>query len=300
MRATPTLFRALGGFVAITLSTAALGASAPGTATAVPRQVWAVSDLVRCKPGSYNHPGARDVVATIDAPIALPGDLVAPSGTTEQFATCFDPLWGGLKARMHPTPGNHEYNTYRAEPYYAYFDVAPYYAWWAGSWQMFSVTSMCGHHGGCGVGSPMYRWLETRLQAQTGVCQAVYWHHPRWSQGMGGNIEKMAPLYELIDRYDVELLLAGNENGVYERYAALDGLGRPNPRGVTEFVVSTGGVTDGAGRVTANVPSPVVRHDGTRGALLLTLAASTWSAEYVAEAGSNLTDSASGTCFRPA
>ena len=199
---------------------------------------------------------------------------------------------------MKPALGNHEYNTPGAAGYDEYFDsIAPYYAWSLNGWRMYAINSMCGYHGGCGVGSPMYRWLENDLKRRVGTCQVAYWHHPRWSQGQGGNIEKMAPLYALLDRYDVELLFVGHENGVYERYPALDANGARDHHGVTEVVVSTGGTMDGAGVVTANAPSPAVRHDGVQGALLLSLKPASWSAQFKPGAGTDFTDSFSGTCF---
>jgi len=300
MRRTPRWRHALSALAVLTMSTTVATLVGPQVAQAAPTPIWVVADLVRCRTGVSNSPGARDVVAAIDARIVMPGDLVSPDGATAEFTGCFDPLWGRFKERTRPTPGNHEYKTDRGAAYYDYFGgIAPYYAWTARGWRMYSLNSMCGYHGGCGVGSPMYRWLEADLRAHDRPCEAAYWHHPRWSQGAQGNIERMAPLYALLDRYDVELLFVGNENGVYQRYPALGRRGRPTARGVTEFVVSTGGVTDGAGVVTPNLPAPVVREDGTLGALLLSLAPASWQADFVAEAGSSFTDHAAGRCFEP-
>jgi hypothetical protein len=47
------------------------------------------------------------------------GDLVYNRGTPAEFATCFEPLWGRLAARMLPAPGNHEY---RSQSAFGYFD----------------------------------------------------------------------------------------------------------------------------------------------------------------------------------
>ncbi|MBA3288963.1 MAG: metallophosphoesterase [Acidimicrobiia bacterium] len=264
---------------------------------AVTVQVWALGDAARCLNGESAATAARDVVAAGNAPVMMLGDLVAPTGSVSEFANCFDPVWGALKPRMKPTPGNHEYNTTNAAGYYGYFDpIAPYYSWSINGWQMYSINSMCEQHGGCGPGSPQYVWLEGRLRADTNICQAAYWHHPRWSQGQFGNIAKMAPLYELLDRYDVELLFAGNDNGDYMRYPPINASGTVDPDGVTEFIAGTGGVI-GSYYYTGNAPAPLVRRHGTLGAVLTDLTPTSWSTRFVAEAGSTFTDSASGTCF---
>ena len=49
------------------------------------------------------------------------GDNVYTNGTATEFATCYEPTWGRHKARTRPAPGNHDYNTSGAAPYYAYF-----------------------------------------------------------------------------------------------------------------------------------------------------------------------------------
>lgn len=291
--------RLIGITVALaTLSAGLAVARPPLTATAATVHVWAFGDHSRCPNGQGANPAARDVVAVDNAPLLMLGDQATPSGSIDEYNNCFDPVWGALKPRMKPVPGNHEYNTPGAAGYFEYFDPIPkYYAWEINGWRMYALNSMCGYAGGCSATGLQYRWLEAELRTHPGVCQAAYWHHPRWSQGGHGNIDKMAPVYDLLVRYGVELLLVAHENGVYERYRALDANGVADPRGVTEFVVSTGGVDDGAGEVVPNPPSPVAREDGTMGALRLDLTPSSWSARFVPEAGESYSDSASGTCF---
>ena len=52
------------------------------------------------------------------------GDLVYQDGTRWQFRTCYHASWGRLLSRTRPTPGNHEYRTNEAGPYYEYFGDA--------------------------------------------------------------------------------------------------------------------------------------------------------------------------------
>lgn len=296
--------KAMGTFAAVGLAIAtavpamaALGGSSPA-ADAEPLQVWAVGDHARCPGGQPARTQTRDVIASVDVPILMLGDQVSPSGSAAEYRDCFDPVWGGLTSRMRAVPGNHDYNTRGAAGYFDYFSPIPeYYAWDHGGWRMLALNSMCGYVGGCEAGAPQWQFVKQQLESHAGECQIAYWHHPRWSQASHGNIDKMAPIYELLDDYDVELLLVGHENGVYQRYPALDADGQRDADGVTEFVVSTGGVEQGDGVVVPNPPSPLVREDETYGALLLTLGASSWQAEFRAEDGATFTDNASGACF---
>ena len=69
-----------------------------------------------------------DSVANVPTTTFTLGDNVYSSGTEEQFARCFTPSWGnpklGIMKTMHPTPGNHDYETPKAAPYYQYFGKA--------------------------------------------------------------------------------------------------------------------------------------------------------------------------------
>ena len=60
---------------------------------------------------------------TIDGIVFTTGDNAYPDGTRDDFANCYDPSWGRHKTRTRPTPGNHEYRTANAAPYFDYFGV---------------------------------------------------------------------------------------------------------------------------------------------------------------------------------
>jgi len=66
--------------------------------------------------------GSRPAIETglmldsLDGTILVVGDLAYRHGTAEDFANCFDPVWGRHKARMRPSPGNHEYESSGAQP----------------------------------------------------------------------------------------------------------------------------------------------------------------------------------------
>ena len=101
--------------------------------------------------------------------VAILGDLAYESGTEQQFAECFGPSWGGLKDRTRPVPGNHDYRTAGAAPYFGYFnDLAGdptrgYYSYDLGSWHIVALNSNCDAVGGCGAGSPQLAWLAEDL-----------------------------------------------------------------------------------------------------------------------------------------
>ncbi len=49
------------------------------------------------------------------------GDLGYPIGSAQSFNKCYQRTWGPLKDRTFPVPGNHEYKTKNAVPYFAYW-----------------------------------------------------------------------------------------------------------------------------------------------------------------------------------
>ena len=66
-------------------------------------------------------------------------------------------------------------------------------------------------------------------------------HHPRYSSGKHGSTEFMADLWRIAYDQHVDLALAGHDH-TYERFEAMDADGNPSPgRGLTSFVVGTGG-----------------------------------------------------------
>jgi 3',5'-cyclic AMP phosphodiesterase CpdA len=228
--------------------------------------VWAAGDIAKCDNGAPASRAAADIVASDSRPFLALGDLAYPNGSAADFANCYNPVWGPMRSRTRPTPGNHEYRTAGAAGYLSYFGLtSTWYSWELNGWQILSLDSNCSSNGGCGPGSPQYTWLETQLRSSSRSCQLAYWHHPRWTQGAHGNEYTVGPLYQLLVSYGVELLLAGHDH-IYERYAALDANKAPSPNGVVEIVVGTGGAERESGSTT-NSPTPLVRNDTTFGAL---------------------------------
>jgi hypothetical protein len=78
------------------------------------------------------------------------GDLVYENGTSAEFVNCYDKVWGGLRERTRPAPGNHHYGIYlpvrrrNAAPYFGYFgsNAGPlgkgFYSFDLGAWHIVS------------------------------------------------------------------------------------------------------------------------------------------------------------------
>lgn len=59
----------------------------------------------------------------ISGTVFAAGDLAYPDGSKENFE-CFDKTWGRAKSRTRPAPGNHEFRSSGASPYFDYFGAA--------------------------------------------------------------------------------------------------------------------------------------------------------------------------------
>ena len=226
------------------------------------------------------------------------GDLAYPSGTEEQFRECYDPTWGRQRHRTRPAPGNHEYESAGAAPYFAYFgsNAGPaalgYYGYRKDSWQVYSLNS---NMAGPGRGSQV-SWLSGQLEGQTSTCQAAYFHHPRFSSGSHG----LAPPPDVVRDFWNELYAAGADviisahEHFYERSAPQTPDGRADPQyGIRQFIVGTGG---------APLAQPVRRVANsevtfsTFGILRLTLDLQSYRWEFFSAEGGGVLDSGTGFC----
>jgi len=175
------------------------------------------------------------------------GDNAYPSGTAQQFRDCYGPTWGRFKSRTRPTPGNHEFHSGGATPYFDYFganagDPAKgYYSYDLGAWHIVALNSECAEAGGCQAGSPQEIWLRQDLAAHPAACALAYWHKPLFSSGAKhGNDPEMKPFWQDLYAARATVVLNGHDHD-YERFAPQDPEGKPDPAlGIREFVVGTG------------------------------------------------------------
>jgi hypothetical protein len=215
---------------------------------APPVTVYAAGDIAHCAHPDPAWSGAAATAALVAAGLAADphaavlalGDLAYRRATAADFANCYGPTWGKFKDRTWPAPGNHEYASAGAAPYFAYFGAAAgrgYYSFQLGSWRLFSLNSNLGpaEH------AVQLAWLGEELARHPARCTLAYWHHPLYSSGMKGNDARMKDAWQLLYQAGAELVLTGHDH-VYERFAAQDADGRrDDARGIRQFVVGTGG-----------------------------------------------------------
>ena len=250
-------------------------------------------DIARCPPTGATITAA--LLARIDGTVFAAGDNAYDSGSAAEYAQCYAPTWGYERARTRPTPGNHEYQSPGAAPYFAYFgdNAGPvgrgYYSYDLGAWHVLSLNSNVA----ADASSPQLAWLRADLAAHPTSCALAYWHHPVFSSGTHGNNPQMAEVWRVLDSAGVDVVIVGHDHD-YERFAPQNYLGIADTAGIREFVVGTGGA---ALRPFATVAAnSEVRNSDALGVLKLTLHATSYDWEFVAQPGATFRDSGSATC----
>ena len=178
------------------------------------------------------------------------GDNAYFNATAADFRNCYDPRWGRHKSRTYPSPGNHEYGSPGALPYFDYFGDragprgAGFYSYTLGNWHIISLNSEVG----VSQGQEQYIWLRGDLEANRAAeqatrtrCTLAYWHHPLFTSGpSGGTSGRMRDIWNLLYEFGVDVAITGHDH-LYERHAPQDGQGRRDAFGIQEFIVGTGG-----------------------------------------------------------
>ena len=251
----------------------------------------AVGDIAGC-PSGYKDEAVSNLVSGISGTIALLGDLVYDDGTTKEFQNCYAPSWGRHLSRSRPAPGNHEYHTSNASPYYNYFGsrAGPagkgYYTFTLGSWRIYSLNSERNL-------SAQASWLKSQLAAHPSKCVLAFWHKPLFTSGKNSPETAMRPLFTVLYNAGAEIVLNAHNHG-YDRFAPQDPSGKAASRGIRQFVVGTGGSKlYGFGSPRRNSQ---VRYAGGHGVLKLDLGGESYSWRYVSVPGKSFTDSGSGSC----
>jgi hypothetical protein len=224
------------------------------------------------------------------------GDNSNESGTAAQYANCYAKTWGAFRARTRPAPGNHDYMTSKAAPYYAYFGSLAgtagkgYYSYnLPNNWRVIVLNAMCSQVGGCQAGSAQEKWLKATLAASAGKHIIAMWHIPSFSSG-GAHGNNPAYLAWWTDLYaaHADLILDGHDHD-YERFALQSPAGVATSAGIREFIVGTGGAGQRPwGTIRANSQ---VRSTGVFGVLQLTLGLHSYSWKFIPVAGKTFTDS---------
>jgi hypothetical protein len=230
-------------------------------------------DIARCAELAYAQmTGAmiEDILRKFpDAQAFTLGDNAYENGTAQQFQSCYGRAWGSFNARTAPSPGNHEYHTPDAAPYFEYFDYyrahpearRGYYSFELKGWHIVSLNSNVE----MGAGSPQVTWLEADLARNPKKCVLAYWHHPRFSSGVHGHQSddlgrRTDQLWAALARHGADVVLNGHDHH-YERFAPIDG--------IRELVVGTGGAH--LYPVVRPQPHSEVRDNGHHGVIVFTL-----------------------------
>ena len=267
----------------------------------------AAGDITKCLGGTpAPNSGAQitsDMLLNAAGNIFTLGDNSNDAGSASDYANCFDPTWGRLKARLNPSLGNHDVITDpQGGPYFNYFGAASHpdsfghYSLDLGSWHIIVLNAECGVGGqGCEPGSTQEQWLRADLAAHTQQCTLAIWHQPLFTSGTQAPTTGMRAFWQALYDYHAEIVLDGHNHN-YERFAPQDPAGNPDPtNGMREFVVGTGGASLDPSNLPL-APNEEVRSAKAYGYLQLTLKPGSYDWKFVAQPGSTFSDSGSGVC----
>jgi calcineurin-like phosphoesterase family protein len=256
-------------------------------------------DIAQC----FRRPASGSIAAKtaalieqIPGTVFAAGDLAYQDGEEEEFKDCYDPTWGRFKARTLAVPGNVEYQSMYAAPYYAYWGRAAgepgkgYYSVQLGSWRVIALNSNID----ADAGSEQGRWLFEELKAHPARCTLAFWHRPLFSSGVEGNHPKMRDVFQALHEAGAAVVINGHDH-VYERFAPQDAQGQADPvRGIRVFIVGTGGATSmGFSQIRTNSE---VRQKDVFGVLKLTLSTDRYRWEFLPIEGQTFRDSGEGKC----
>lgn len=173
------------------------------------------------------------------------GDLAYPVGSREDFKKRFAPTWGRFLSRMQAVPGNHEYMTAGAQPYFAAMRgvAGPvgkgYYSLDYHGWHLIALNS----HIPMSRKSPQTTWLKADLAQTAARCRLAFLHLPRFSSGEGGDNDSTDALWRTLAAGAVSVVIAAHDH-LYERFAPLNADGSlDESEGMRSFTVGTGGAT---------------------------------------------------------
>lgn len=276
------------------------GSAAAEAPAGQPVTLIAAGDVAIC----YGRPASESMAAKtaalierIPGIVIVAGDLAYPDGSETDFTSCYHPTWGRFKARTLPVPGNHEYFSPGAAPYFAYWGSAAgqpgkgYYSVQVGSWRVIGLNSNIAAE----AGSEQQRWLREELKAHPAHCTLAFWHHPLFSShSPGGNNPKMRDIFQALFEAGADVVINGHDH-TYERFAPQTAHGSADPvRGIREFVVGTGGAF--ATEFGNPATNSEVRKTDVFGVLKLTLRADSYSWEFIPIEGQTFSEAGEGKC----
>lgn len=245
-------------------------------------------DIARCRERANADATGNLIRALLsevpDAKVFTTGDNTYEDGRTTEFERCYEPAWGSFNDRTMPTPGNHDYHSTGAAPYFEYFDFyrmdpaakqRTYYSFDFKDWHIVSLNSNIAMD----PASAQVRWLDQDLRDTKKRCVLAFWHHPLFSSGNHGRQNndpgrRTGALWQTLQKHGADVIVNGHDH-IYERFDPQDHLAKPTPDGIREFIVGTGG----AELRPLHTPKPNSKHRDNQhyGVLVLTLSPSSYN-----------------------
>jgi 3',5'-cyclic AMP phosphodiesterase CpdA len=186
------------------------------------------------------------VAANPETLILLLGDNAYNKGRPEEYQLYYEPVLGivPLKRRTRACPGNHDYRTAGAAPYFATFGseaagtpTRSYYSFdLPCGWHVISLNSEVEQD----EHSPQVRWLREDLATRRHAPILAFWHRPRWGSGAHRDSKKPRWFWKELASHRAEIVLNGHAHH-YERFAPQKPNQVADPGGIRQFIVGTGG-----------------------------------------------------------
>lgn len=252
-------------------------------------------DIAQCNALDPARQTAR-LVELIGGTVFTLGDNAYFHGSANDFSDCYDPTWGRFKAFTRPVPGNHEYESPGAAPYFAYFGANAgsagfgYYSFELGeNWHAIAINSNIVP---LSENSAQGQWLKADLEAsKSKKCTVAYLHHGLFSSGQNGPQAFTREFWRLLFNAGVDIVLNGHDH-LYERFGPQDPDGLANPtRGIRQFTVGAGGASLYDFVTRANNSEVRIKQWGV---LKLTLNADSYQWQFIPVSGAG--DSGTGQC----
>ncbi len=246
-----------------------------------------------------------DSISNVASAVFTLGDNAYPSGTggvVNDIPRCFSPSWGSARIvnLIHPAPGNHDYDSGSAAPYFAYFGqrAGPsgrgYYSYDFAGWHVISLNSELYFEGGNPSQARQQEdWLRQDLRDHKALCTLAYFHRPLFSSGKYGSTQEVRPLWDIMYKGGVDVVLNGHEHH-YERFMPQSPAGIVDTiKGIEEIIVGTGGGKLRGLRRPA--PNSVFEVHGYFGVLKLSVGAGEYRSAFIGADG-KLWDTGAGKC----
>jgi calcineurin-like phosphoesterase family protein len=255
----------------------------PTPGPSLPQVFVGAGDIAQCGALDPAYATAR-LVQFVGGTVFTLGDNAYFEGSADQFKNCYDPTWGPFKSFTRPVPGNHEYETSGAAPYYDYFGPNAgmpglgYYSFELGDWHAVALNSLID----VGANSAQAAWLKADLASSTKKCTIAYWHYPLFTSGQNLPNPQMRDFWRILYNAGVEIVLNGHDH-LYERFAPQtpDGI-RDDAKGIRQFTAGSGGAA--LYNFVTNAPNSE-KQIRNWGVLKLTLSSDHYDWQFIAVSG---------------